>query len=557
MPIIDSSAFADNDTLPDFLHCDICIIGTGPAGITIARELSGTPLRVTVLESGGSERQEQTDALNDIESVGWPRIMDQWLVRNRVVGGSSATWTGRCAPFDEIDLQTRDWVPYSGWPIEIEDLVPYFDRSGSHLGLGSTSWFSDDRVWAAIGCRQPELAPDPDKLLTMFWQYSRDSAMPHGPVRLGRRLEADLGPNITLVTNATVLRINATPSGTAVQSLEFAARGGRRWSLPVSTIALCAGGIENPRLLLSSDNVMPQGLGNTKDLVGRFLMDHPRGQVARFPMENAKAVLSHFRQLRSCVGEPNFYHRGLRLSPAIQRSEQLLNCSIWVREHRGRHLRGKIDGEIIDGEINARPGLRTALSNAGLVVFDVKEHLTSRRGLPGKLHAVTLEAMCEQRPDPDSRLILSNRSDHLGMRIPRIDWRVSEDEARTIRRITELTVEHFYRVGLESPVLEDWVRDGAMIPRAIRDAAHPTGTTRMADDPARGVVNSQCQIHGIDGLFVGGSSVFPTASHCNPTQMIVALALRLADTLKDRAIAVSKVRIRSNSMVDVHGSTPR
>ena len=101
MPILDSSDFAGSDALPDFLRCDICIIGTGPAGATIARELSNTPLRVTILESGGTERQEETDALNEIESVGWPRVMDQWLVRNRIVGGTSNTWSGRCAPFDE------------------------------------------------------------------------------------------------------------------------------------------------------------------------------------------------------------------------------------------------------------------------------------------------------------------------------------------------------------------------------------------------------------------------------------------------------------------------
>ena len=97
------------------------------------------------------------------------------------------------------------------------------------------------------------------------------------------------------------------------------------------------------------------------------------------------------------------------------------------------------------------------------------------------------------------------------MRIPRIDWRVSEEEARAMRRITALMVEQLSRMGHEPPVLEDWVRDGAMLPQTVRDVAHPTGTTRMADDPARGVVDAQCQVHGVHGLFVGGSSAFPTA----------------------------------------------
>ena len=162
MPRIDSSAFGGSEVLPELLRCDVCIIGTGPAGITIARELSNTPLRVTLLESGGTERQEASDALNEIENVGWPRQIDQWRVRNRLVGGSSNTWSGRCAPFDEIDMQRRDWVPYSGWPIKIGDLAPYIDRSAEHLGLGPGSGITDDRIWGLTGQQRRRTGPDPD-----------------------------------------------------------------------------------------------------------------------------------------------------------------------------------------------------------------------------------------------------------------------------------------------------------------------------------------------------------------------------------------------------------
>jgi choline dehydrogenase-like flavoprotein len=178
--------------------------------------------------------------------------------------------------------------------------------------------------------------------------------------------------------------------------------------------------------------------------------------------------------------------------------------------------------------------------NAGLIFRGLKDYFILRRGLPHKYDAINLEAMCEQLPNPDSRITLSDRRDPLGMRISRIDWRVSEEEARAMRRITELMLEQLSRMGLELPVPAEWVRDGAMFPDAIRDMAHPIGTTRMADDPACGVVDAQCQVHGVHGLFLAGSSVFPTAGHANPTQMIVALAVRLADTLKDRAAAAPR-----------------
>ena len=167
MPIIDSSAFAGSDTLPSRLQCDVCIVGAGPAGITIARELAASRLRVTILESGGAERQPEADALNEIESVGWPRVMDQWLVRNRIVGGSSHSWAGRCAPFDEIDLQYRDWVPYSGWPFRMAELGPYLERSAKYLELEVGSGFTDDSFWQHAGHRSPKLDTDPEKLLPM------------------------------------------------------------------------------------------------------------------------------------------------------------------------------------------------------------------------------------------------------------------------------------------------------------------------------------------------------------------------------------------------------
>lgn len=553
MPIVDSSAFAGSDALPDFLRCDICIIGTGPAGATIARELSNTRLRVTILESGGTERQEATDALNEIESVGWPRIMDQWLVRNRIVGGASETWGGRCAPFDEIDLEVRDWVPYSGWPFKIDELIHYFERTAEYLGLGAGSGFSDDRVWAYIGHQPPRLDLDRDKLLPMFWQVSRDPVNWTDRVRFGRHLAADIGPNVTLVTNATVLRIHVTESGAAVKSVEFAGASGRRWSLPTSTVAVCAGAIENARLLLSSDDVVAPGIGNGNDLVGRFLMDHPRTSVGRFQMKHGQAALNRFGVFKSHAASANRYHLGVRLSPAVQRSEQLLNCAAWVAGFSAGPADPPWDSlkRFVRREADIRRDLPVIIMGSGLIFRGLKDYFILHRGLPHKYDAITMEAMCEQVPNPDSRITLSDRRDPLGMRISRIDWRVCEQEARALRRTTELMLEQFSRMGLEPPVLAEWVRDGAMFPDTVRDVAHPMGTTRMADDPACGVVDAECQVHGVHGLYMAGSSVFPTAGHANPTQMVVALALRLADTLKDRVATSPRSGEKPNDQYSV------
>src|SRR5437773_2846365 len=147
MPIVDLRDIPAGENI----EADICIVGSGPAGATIARELDRNRLRVIVVESGGTERDADVDALNEIENVGRARVMDQWLVRNRMLGGSSNTWTGRCAPFDDIDYEARDWVQYSGWPFRADEMEPFLNRAAPYLGLGVGSGFSGRSFWKLFG----------------------------------------------------------------------------------------------------------------------------------------------------------------------------------------------------------------------------------------------------------------------------------------------------------------------------------------------------------------------------------------------------------------------
>lgn len=552
MPVISLASL--NDDLPLALeNCDVCIIGSGPAGSTIARELSVTGLHVTVLESGGMERDPQNDLLNEIENVGRPRVVDQWLVRNRIVGGSSHTWTGRCAAFDAIDFERRDWVPDSGWPIGLDDLAPYLGRSAAYLGLSVGTGFSDNRFWSLAQRSQPEAAPDPSKLLPFFWQFSRDLSNPYEYMRFGRHLADQIGPKVTLVTGATVTAIVPDPSGRTVRSVEFAGADGRRRSLAASRVVLCAGGIENARLLLSSDTVVPHGLGNDRDLVGRYLMDHPRGAVAAFEIKGSERLQRRFG-LYNVNG--NLFRAGLRLSPEAQRAERLLNCSAWLGETVTADDPWHALKRILRGKPHLPGDLVAIGRNAGLFARGLKQYFIDRDGLPRKLDALNLDCMCEQRPDPNSRVTLSDRKDRFGLRLSRVDWRIHEDEARSVRRTAEFAAEELVRMGLPKPTLAEWVRDGADFPPSFVDIAHPTGTTRMAEDPSKGVVDADLQVHGVEGLYVAGSSVFPTAGHCNPTQMIVATALRLSDHIKASHGPASLASTRSDRIKALQEPAP-
>jgi choline dehydrogenase-like flavoprotein len=154
--------------------------------------------------------------------------------------------------------------------------------------------------------------------------------------------------------------------------------------------------------------------------------------------------------------------------------------------------------------------------------------------VPHKLTGLTIQAVCEQVPDPENRVTLSDRTDRHGTPLPCVKWRVGTAEMKTLSRFGGLVSESFARSGMPVPVLKDWVRDGRFDDAAVIDMAHTAGTTRMSDDPRQGVVDRNCQVHGVDGLFVAGASVFPTSGHANPTLMILSLAVRLADHISAR-----------------------
>jgi choline dehydrogenase-like flavoprotein len=156
------------------------------------------------------------------------------------------------------------------------------------------------------------------------------------------------------------------------------------------------------------------------------------------------------------------------------------------------------------------------------------------RGLPHKLNGLFIDAITEQSPNPESRITLSDRKDVLGTPMARVDWRISYSERHSLMRIGQLLEKELRRAGLPVPILERWILDERPEDSIVIDMAHTLGTTRMSQDPKLGVVNPDCQVHGVRGLFIAGGSVFPTGGHVNPTLMILALAIRLGDHIKIR-----------------------
>jgi nucleoside-diphosphate-sugar epimerase/choline dehydrogenase-like flavoprotein len=419
-------------------------------------------------------------------------------------------------------------------------MAVYLDRTAPHLGLGMGSGCNGEGFWEATGLPRPPAGTDPRLLRPFFWQVSQDAQTSLDFMRFGPRAVASDAPNVRALINATVTQILTGPSGANAIGCEVSTPDGQRRRVRARAVALCAGAMETPRILLVSRSACPAGLGNGHDLVGRFLMDHRRGEIGAFDPARSLDVRARFANYR--YKGPRGTHSfipGLALAPEVQRKEKLLNCAAWVNEVRSPDDPWDALRRLVRRQGKPLRDLERVISNLGFVARGVRVAAIDRRGLPHKALRVELQCIVEQTPNPDSRVTLSERSDRLGTPILRIDWRTSDQEQRTVRRMAGLVMQEFARLGWTLPALEEWAIEGSATPVQLPHIAHPIGTTRMARDPRQGVVDSDCQVHGVDGLYVAGSSVFPTGGHANPTQMIVALAIRLADTLKARLTAAA------------------
>lgn len=513
----------------DPLEADICIVGTGPAGLTLAHELSAPNVRVVLLESGGREREPSSDDLNEVENVGTGRQHDQWKVRNRLLGGTSTTWTGKLSTFDDIDFSQRSWVAGSGWPLARETLRPYFVRSMAYLG-SSLADNNGPLIRSAAATRWPSL--DPALFEPYAWSYSRDPSRPMDPVRFGPRAQRSEMPGVTCYLHATVTHLDSDPAARHVTCVEVATPDRQLRRIRARHVVLAAGAIENARLLLVSNRVLSGGLGNSHDHVGRYLMDHLRNTVATFQRDDLYAAQRLFAPFVARTPMPVTLFPGVALSRVAQQREQLLNAAIFLHY-------GEIGSDDPFLALRALARFRQPRENLGrmiagreALVAGVSAVLARRRPALLRDRPLFLQCMVEQPPDPDSRVTLSGKTDALGVPRAAVNWRAGDQERRTVEYAVERFSAEAARLGLPIPVLEPMFTD-PQVPFFMYDVSHLAGTTRMSALPRDGVVDVNCSVHGIDNLHIAGSSVFPTSGHANPTQMIVALALRLADHLKD------------------------
>ncbi|MDQ6775970.1 MAG: GMC family oxidoreductase [Actinomycetota bacterium] len=517
------------------LTADLVAVGAGPAGISIVDRLRGSGLSICLIDGGGFTPDLRTQRLDGGESVGIPYYRLD-ACRYRQFGGSSNHWGGWCRPLDPIDFARRDWLPWSGWPIDEAELEPFYPGAAELLQL-PTSRF-DAAAWP-VGMPRPFDMPD-SSFESAIVQFS-----PETNFGLAYRERIVRDDDVTLLLHSNVTELLTDPDGNRVEAVSVQTLNGRSFQVHGRAVVLAAGAIENARLLLLSRRTRPAGVGNEHDLVGRFFMEHlhvPAGHLKA----NGRPINRDFHRKAIYQGR---HVRGLLAATAdAQLRHRLLACSIGIED------RAYVYGTPF---VEWNPALRTAPARAYLRLRGVNEAAAAKlkggadrawntarmletwqasRAARARDAAtsgsergqlLSLYARAEQAPDPSSRISLSDRRDELGLPQPRLDWRIGElDTASILGWIAHLDLD-VRRTSAGHVIAPE-----AGWEEKIIGGPHHMGTTRMSAEPTTGVVDRQCCVHSVENLYIAGSSVFATGGYANPTFTLVALALRLADELK-------------------------
>ncbi len=530
----------------------ICVIGSGPVGLSIAVECARRGIRTLLLEAGGQTALPLVQQLSDAERIDPARHDDMSIAVARRLGGTSHLWGGRCLPFDPVDFTEREGVD-ARWPISYADMAAYLPRAVDATASGAAIYRADTALFPSA-----DDLFDADSLER--WVNIQSSS---------ERFKADItgNPMLEVRTLATVTGAAFSESG-AIGRLDVAhSLSGERVQVPVKDVVLAGGGIETVRLLLAASMSAPDRFGGKDGALGRYYMGHVYGEIAD--------ILFHDPRLSSAMdyhidAHGSYVRRRLVASERTQREHGLLNAAFWplvppiadarhksailssvylalrnrrfgnllvAEAIRHRHI-PKDAGPIFPHLANVATGLPSALAFAA--DFFRKRYFSPNRlpgfFIPNTAGRYSLSYHGEHAPDARSRVWLNGEVDRLGVPRLSIDLRFAERDAQSIVATHDL--------------LEGWMernRIGQLhyrVPREERadiilatatHGTHQIGLARMGSTRKEGVVDPNLQTFDCPNLHLAGCAVLPTSGQANPTLTAVALGLRLADRLIDRA----------------------
>jgi choline dehydrogenase-like flavoprotein len=569
---IDANEMNEGSTV----RSDVCIVGSGPAGITVAKQLGRTNRRVCVLAGGSIHQDPRAQSLTVMPTTGDPYLAPS-ATRFRQFGGNSNVWCikvgaprlhVRYLPLQPHDFVPRSWVPHSGWPIPYEEVRSYYERAHRAADAGPFEYAAEPFIDPA----HPPLPLDERLFKTSVQRYGPGAAY-YDPAHHG----LDRASNVVVVLNAHATDIRAGRRRTTVggdqhvEEVIAKTLDGRQLRVKAKRFVIAAGGIESARLLMVANG--GDGIGSSPAL-GRYYIDHPLVSLGDFvpaghvpferlglydlrrvrdvpvmgKLEISEAAQAEHRLLNSCM--TLFPRSTPAQTDAVTSAQALLDAvrdgtapsrlpqHLWRVVRHARHLAAVARDKIVE-DIPIVPGFG-------------RGGWSRHSNLRARFSRFEVFGFFEQAPDPDNRIELTDERDGLGVPQARLHWRWNDIDVDSVRRTQALMARAFHRSGWGRFDHEPFTRErGRSWPQGL---AHHMGATRMASSRRDGVVDEQCRVHGVDNLYVASSSVFPTGGYANPTLTLIALSLRLADHLQrlaardDRPTEIGSARRSMNEL---------
>lgn len=507
-------------------HYDIIIIGTGAGGGTLAYRLAPTGKKILVLERGTFLPREKEN-WNTVEVFQKDRYhtTEVWYTKQGEklhpgtgywVGGNTKVFGGALFRLRERDFEQ---VKHRGgispaWPLKYYDFEPYYTQAEKlyqvhgQRGLDSTESPTTETYSFPPVSHEPRIQEIHDDLqkkglhpfyLPLAIRLSeanrvlstciRCNTCDGFPCLVNAKSDADIScvrpateyKNLTLLTEAKVLRLLTNSSGLEVQEVETAIQG-QLHTFYADIVVVACGAINSAALLLRSANDKhPNGLANTSDQVGRNLMKHQNGAIVGVTKKSNPSVFQKTLAINDFYwGEPDFdYPMG---------HVQLL---------------GKVNKDMI------------AL-DAPVFAPDIALEEVAKRSVDWWLTS-------EDLPDSNNRVRVKGDRIHL-------DYTDNNTEAfdRLLTRWTEV----LKSINCGDRFLPCSLYFRKRIP--LQGVAHQVGTCRFGNDPQTSVLDLNCRTHDVNNLYVVDGSFFPSSAAVNPSLTIMANALRVGEHLIER-----------------------
>lgn len=476
---------------------DVCIIGSGPAGTVVARDLSNAGVRVLLIESGTGMSQWLIDKkMQNLASYTFSGTTNYPLKKTkaRLLGGNSNFWTGRCERLHPSDFEVHPYTPKNNpWPIRYADLCPYYEHAEKTLRVraGTRSQYAPPR-----GDAQPLLPASPNidslRQLVRPADIVLDDSPTATPTKIPRffSVQREVLPNanpnfLHVVKGLTITKLE-TEGNSIISAQGKATANGKDYSVKAKKFVVACGGIESPRLLLlSACETFPNGIGNHSDMVGRGFNEHPA--------VNFYGRIKHSRNtlpLTNRIGRTHQFYSDFReeglgaVLPVIRQA--------WILPHHVMPFRlANVPAKMLEG-----------LSRLVWATFYT---------------GVTIE----QSISASNRVTLSKECDIFGNPKAHLHFDYTEEDLKLLDRCRDLCRTIMHKINAT-----------AVVESEVTWSRHHQGTCRMGADPDYSVVDPQLKVHHTDNLYVVGSENFVTGGAMQPVLTIVALAHRLAETLK-------------------------